>query len=221
MLGTLALLSTGLVLHAPHAPIRIAQPARVTPPALAASPEVQAGVSALFLLSLTHGLLPQPNLAPSNKNSGGARKAAPKRVARRANVRLQAPDDAPPPAPAGVRSYDAAQEKSLRKVRLDFGGYPAGKYYTLEKEESYAAAYAAVRKDYPNLGDWSDGEIETTVNSLSSTFQEILIYSPIGPFLVLSAIAIWRDGMAPWGIPPCKDYVDFCANLPSLTFGGM
>ena len=30
------------------------------------------------------------------------------------------------------------------------------------------------------------------------------------------AIAIWRDGLAAWGIPPCKDYIDACANIPVI-----
>ena len=110
----------------------------------------------------------------------------------------------------------AAQEKALRKTRLDFGGYPAGPYYTLEQESGKAAAYDQVRKDHPVLAEWSDDEIKATVENLQSTVAELLIYSPIGPFIVLSAIAIWRDGLAAWGIPPCKDYIDACANIPVI-----
>ena len=109
-----------------------------------------------------------------------------------------------------LRSYNAEEEKALRKTRLDFGGYPPGKYYTLEQEESSEAAYAAVRADHPVLSGWEDNEIKDVVNELETTPAELLIYSPIGPFLILSAISIWRDGMSVWGIPPCKDYVGFC-----------
>ena len=41
---------------------------------------------------------------------------------------------------------------------------------------------------------------------------------PVGPFLLLSGIAIWRDGMAPWGILPCRDYLDVCAPGGILSF---
>lgn len=117
-------------------------------------------------------------------------------------------------APAeSLRTFDAAEEKALRKVRLDFGGYPAGPYYLIEQDEGAPAAYAKVRSDFPILESWADDEIKDVVNDLKSTPAELLIYSPIGPFLVLSAISIWRDGMAPWGIPPCKAYVGFCQAL--------
>ena len=124
-----------------------------------------------------------------------------------APARLCAPAEesaAPEPSMGGLRSYDKTEEKALRQTRLDFGGYPAGKYYTLEQQEGPAAAYAQVRKDHPALSGWSDGEIQTTVESLKSTPAELLIYSPLGPFLVLSAISIWRDGLSAWGIPPCS-----------------
>ena len=72
-----------------------------------------------------------------------------------------------------------------------------------------------MRTDFPVLTQWSDDEIGDTIDELQSTPAEILIYSPIGPFLVLSAIAIWRDGLSAWGIPPCKDYVSFCQMFAS------
>ena len=101
-----------------------------------------------------------------------------------------------------IRPFGKDEEKALRRVRIAFGGYPAGKYYELEQQEGATVAYDAVRADHATLIDWSDDEIKATVNSLMSTPTEILINSPIGPFLVLSALAIWRDGLDVWGIPP-------------------
>ena len=117
-------------------------------------------------------------------------------------------EPAPPPvdpAEPSPRAYDKAEEKALRSVRVDFGGYPEGKYYKIEAEEGAAAAYAKVREDHPALKAWSDEEILVTRLSLKSTPVEILLYTPIGPFIVLSAIAIWRDGLSAWGIPPCRE----------------
>lgn len=116
-----------------------------------------------------------------------------------------------------VRTFDKAEEKALRKVRLDFGGYPAGKYYTLEQESGAEAACAQVRTDFPVLNAWSNDEILATYQDLSSTPAEIFIYSPLGPFFVLSAISIWRDGLSAWGIPPCKDYIGACQDLADAT----
>ena len=60
-----------------------------------------------------------------------------------------------------------------------------------------------------------------SIKSVFTLFSELSThYSPIGPFLVLSAISIWRDGLAAWGIPPCRDYVAFCAALPSFELLG-
>ena len=53
---------------------------------------------------------------------------------------------------------------------------------------------------------------------MNSSLSEVLIYSPIGPFLVLSSIAIWRDGLSVWGIPPCRDYLGVCADLANFQF---
>ena len=131
---------------------------------------------------------------------------------RAGSLRLcEPPEDAP--TSSTIRTFNKEEEKALRKTRLDFGGYPAGPYFALEQSDGPEAAYAQVRKDHSVLSAWSDDEIKDTVNSLDSTFAELLIYSPIGPFLVLSFIAIWRDGLDAWGIPPCKDYVGLCASL--------
>lgn len=117
-----------------------------------------------------------------------------------------------------VRSYDNAEETALRAVRLAFGGYPAGKYFTLQQEDSSAAAFEMVRNDFPVLSGWSDQEIKQTVDSLQTTPAELLKESPIGPFLVLSAWSILRDGLGASGpnqiLPPCKEYLDFCASVP-------
>jgi len=105
--------------------------------------------------------------------------------------------DSPVVSMSTVREYNAAEEKALRKARLGFSGYPAGPYFGLSKED----AAAAVRSDHPILNDWSDGEINDTIDSIESTVMEVLVQSPIGPFLVLSAISILRDGMdlGEWG----------------------
>lgn len=105
--------------------------------------------------------------------------------------------DPPVASTSAVREYNAAEEKALRKARLGFSGYPAGPYYGLSKED----AAASVRSDHPVLKDWSDNEINDTIDDLDSTLVEILVQSPIGPFLVLSAISILRDGMdlGEWG----------------------
>jgi len=91
---------------------------------------------------------------------------------------------------SAVREYSNVEEKALRRVRKGFGGYPAGPYYGLPRDE----AYENVRKDEADLSAWSDDEIEATVDSLNATPLEILIDTPIGPFLFLSAIAIAQDG---------------------------
>lgn len=117
-------------------------------------------------------------------------------------------------ADSAARSYNKAEEKALRKTKLDFGGYPAGPYYEIKVAEGLEAAYAAVRNDHPVLSDWSDAEIRATVNSIKPTASEIFLLTPIGPFFILSGVAIWRDGLTAWGIAPCKTYMDFCP--PSL-----
>ena len=120
---------------------------------------------------------------------------------------------------ANEREYNEAEEKALRVCRIEFAPYPAGKYNkiaSLEEGLGPKAAFDQARKDLPALASWSDLEIEATYTSLNSTPQELLIQSPLGPFLILSAISIWRDGLAVWNIPPCKDYLDFCP--PGLQF---
>ena len=82
-------------------------------------------------------------------------------------------------------------------------------------------AYDMVRADLPALGQWSDKEIEATIDALKSTPIELLVYSPIGPFLLLSGISIFRDGMelgAAGRLPPCKDYVTVCAQFADVPF---
>lgn len=125
-----------------------------------------------------------------------------------ASVRLCAPPDVPK-----LREYNAEEEKALRAIRLEFGGYPPGKYFTIQQEQSDAAAYEQVKKDQPTLASWTDAEISDVLDEMVSTPAELLIYSPIGPFLILSAISIWRDGLSAWGIPPCKDYVGVCKDF--------
>ena len=57
------------------------------------------------------------------------------------------------------------------------------------------------------------------VPPLQSTPSEILLGTPIGPFIILSAISIWRNGLAAWNIPPCKEYLALCESIPSIQFG--
>ena len=177
---------------------------------MAAPPEVQAAFLLTALLSVTHGLLPQPPVKPPPSSPPSKKRAKRSRTIR---ASLEGDDTGAVTAPGAVRSFDAAEEKALRQVRLDFGGYPAGKYYTLRETSGNDAAFEQVKKDHPVLSTWADADIDATVLSLKSTPAEVLIYSPIGPFLILSAISIWRDGMAPWGIPPCREYVGVCASL--------
>ncbi|EOD30921.1 hypothetical protein EMIHUDRAFT_99210 [Emiliania huxleyi CCMP1516] len=124
---------------------------------------------------------------------------------------------------ANVRSYNAEEEKALRVCRIEFAPYPSGKYNKLEGEDGpgRVAAYEQCRKDLPALSSWSDDEIEATFTYMQSTPSELLFNSPIGPFLVLSGLSIWRDGMATWGIPPCKTYLDLCEALPTFQLNVM
>lgn len=124
---------------------------------------------------------------------------------------------------ANVRSYNAEEEKALRVCRIEFAPYPSGKYNKLEGEDGpgRVAAYEQCRKDLPALSSWSDDEIEATFTYMQSTPSELLFNSPIGPFLVLSGLSIWRDGMAAWGIPPCKTYLDLCEALPTFQLNVM
>ena len=125
----------------------------------------------------------------------------------------------PAPAPADrARGYGKEEDKALRLCRTSFGGYPAGAYYELEQAEGLEAAYALVRSDHAALADWSDAEIGLALKELKTTPLEVLTDTPIGPFLVLSAISIWRDGMVPWGIAPCREYLDVCAPGGLLSF---
>ena len=109
--------------------------------------------------------------------------------------------------------YDKATEAALRATKLDFGGYPPKKYYEIQAAGGEAKAYASVRKDHPVLSNWSDIQIRDAISELKPTLAEILIQTPIGPFLVLSAIAIFRDGLSAWGVPPCREYIGACAAL--------
>ena len=125
----------------------------------------------------------------------------------------------PAPAPEGrARGYGKEEDKALRLCRTSFGGYPAGAYYELEQAEGLEVAYALVRSDHAALADWSDAEIALALKELKTTPLEVLTDTPIGPFLVLSAISIWRDGMVPWGIAPCREYLDVCAPGGLLSF---
>ena len=128
------------------------------------------------------------------------------------SVKIDAPADEPR---TGLRAYDDAEEKALRKTRLGFGGYPAGPYFAIAQTDT-AAAYAQVRKDHKALVEWTDDEIKATFMSLKPTPAELLIYSPFGPFIVLSAISIWRDGLSAWNIPPCASYLDVCKAIPTF-----
>lgn len=92
------------------------------------------------------------------------------------------------------RSMDAAEEKAIRKARIGFGGYPPGAYYELVQTDK-PAAYDLVRKDYPELAGWSDDEIADACRDMRPNAKELIVDSPIGPFLVLSAISILRDGL--------------------------
>ena len=92
------------------------------------------------------------------------------------------------------RALNAEEEKALRKVRLDFGGYPPKKYFEIEEEKGKEAAWEQVRSDHPILAEWSDDELAVTKSSLSATPVELLTQTPIGPFLFLSSIAIVRSG---------------------------
>ena len=86
-------------------------------------------------------------------------------------------------------------------------------------EEGRLVAYAEVRRDFQVLKEWSDVELRDTLGKMTSTPAELLIYSPLGPFVVLSSIAIFRDGLSVWGIPPCRDYLGLCTNWsPWLPF---
>ncbi len=87
---------------------------------------------------------------------------------------------------ASVREYNADEEKALRKARIEFGGYPPGKYYELPPSEQYDA----VRKDWPVLGEWADDDLKDTMSEIKPNFVEIMKDTPIGPFLVLSSISI-------------------------------
>lgn len=141
----------------------------------------------------------------------------------RARARASGPrlclESEPAPAPADrARGYGKEEDKALRLCRTSFGGYPAGAYYELEQAEGLEAAYAVLRSDHPALADWSDAEIGLALKELKTTPLEVLTDTPIGPFLVLSAIAIWRDGMGPWGIAPCREYLDVCAPGGLLSF---
>lgn len=116
-------------------------------------------------------------------------------------------------------SLDAKEEEALRAVRREFAGFPGGKYFNLQQEEGSAAAYSLVRKDFPIFSTWSDQELEVTLDELGRSASELLIYSPFGPFIVLSSIAIFRDGLVAWDIPPCREYTAICANWsPWLPF---
>ena len=107
--------------------------------------------------------------------------------------------------------------RKRRKLSASAGSSLRG----IEDGPGRVAAYEQCRKDLPALSSWSDAEIEATFTYMQSTPSELLFNSPIGPFLVLSGLSIWRDGMAAWGIPPCKTYLDLCEALPTFQLNVM
>jgi len=130
---------------------------------------------------------------------------------------------------ANVRTANAEEEKALRVCRIEFAPYPEGKYNKIISDEDKVypdaaerrrAAFDACRKDLPALASWSNIEIEATYNALERTPSEIFVNSPLGPFFLLSSFCIWRDGLAAWSIPPCKEYLDFCQIIPTIQFRG-
>ena len=170
-------------------------------------------------LLLTSGLgrgrsTQQPAPIQRSRRLAAAAHARPRACAPRLSME---PETTPAPADR-ARAYGKEEDKALRLVRTGFGGYPAGPYYDLEQSEGLEAAYAMVRSDHAVLAEWSDAEIGLALKELKTTPLELLTDSPIGPFLVLSSIAIWRDGMAPWGIAPCRAYLDLCAPEGPLSF---
>ena len=104
----------------------------------------------------------------------------------------------------------AAFEAGLAIPHADDAANAVWQQLGTELAKAKAGKAAEVQRDHPVLASWSAAEIEATVNSLRSTPAELLTESPIGPFLVLSSIAIWRDGLAAWNIPPCSTYMDIC-----------
>ena len=156
--------------------------------------------------------------APVEQSRRAVVAASPRARPRASGPRLSLETE-PAPAPADrARGYGKEEDKALRLCRTSFGGYPAGAYYELEQAEGLEAAYALVRSDHAALADWSDAEIGLALKELKTTPLEVLTDTPIGPFLVLSAISIWRDGMVPWGIAPCREYLDVCAPGGLLSF---
>ena len=107
----------------------------------------------------------------------------------------------------------------LQAVRREFNGFPGGVYFDIQQEKGIAAAYAQVRADYPELTGYSDEKFDVAFDTMGRTFEELFIYSPLGPFVILSSIAIFRDGLSIWGIPPCREYLGLCTTWsPWLPF---
>ena len=90
------------------------------------------------------------------------------------------------------RTPSAAEEKALRAVRKGFGF--DGPYY-VSSETDYSNSWSLARSDHPVLSEWSDEELKTTIDEMQSTPLEILLYSPLGPFFLLSVLAILTDGI--------------------------
>ena len=106
----------------------------------------------------------------------------------------------------------AAEEKALRTARLGFGA--GGAYDELRQAGGEPTAYAQVRADHPALLTWADAEIATALRALRPTAFELLTQTPLGPFVFLSGLAMLRDGVDAWGLPPCQQYLAGCAALP-------
>jgi|EP00966_Prymnesium_polylepis_P223650 hypothetical protein len=106
---------------------------------------------------------------------------------------------APPPS-AALREPTAPEDKALRKARLGFG-YD-GPYFSAGfeplVERTPPDIWAQLRQDHPALSSWSDVELAEFITQMRSTPLEILVATPIGPFLFFSGIALLqKEGILP------------------------
>ena len=105
------------------------------------------------------------------------------------------PEPVAPPA-AGPIVLTAEEEKALREVRIGLGN--EGKYGNRDGRDP--ETWAVVKSDYPVLASRADEDLRNALYDLKPTTQELLMYTPIGPFIVLSTIAIRLNGLAPDGL---------------------
>ena len=99
----------------------------------------------------------------------------------------------PTEATAVPITLTAEEEAALREVKIGLGN--DGKYGTRDSRDPQT--WVVVKEDYPVLASRNAADLRNALFDLKPTPMELMQYTPIGPFIVLSTIAILLNGVAP------------------------